>query len=75
MKLSSAATAGSSIVALLSNVGSQAMNDNIFTVLNVLQEVEILALVDLNYPTKLDQFFLGFKFASLHPPESADLTA
>ena len=50
------------------------MNDNIFTVLNVLQEVELLALVDLNYPTKLDQFFIGFEFASLHAPEGADLT-
>ena len=36
---------------------------------NVLQIIELMALVDLRYPAKLNQFLHGFKFSMLNPPE------
>ena len=46
--------------ALLSSLFSQSSTGNLWSLFNVLQIVEIVALLELDYPQKLEQFFHGF---------------
>ena len=41
----------------------------------MLQMLEIIALVELNYPDRLEQFFQGFSFALLIAPPELDYTS
>ena len=51
-------------------LASSASISKIFSLFNTLQIIQIAALIDLEYPPKLDQFYHGFKFTLLNtPPE------
>ena len=54
---------------LLSGALTSAANSNMWSMFNVLQIIELMALIDLRYPSKLNQFLHGFKFSMLNPPE------
>ena len=52
-----------------SSLITSASSSNVWNIINLIQLIEIIALVDINYPERLEQFFRGFEFALLNTPE------
>ena len=42
--------------------------ESIWSVLNTFQLIIIIALLEIDYPPKVEAFFQGFEFASLNMP-------
>ena len=64
------AAGGAVGVAIGASVLSGAANfQSIWAMLNTFQLVIIIALLDIEYPPKVEGFFQGFEFASLSMPQ------
>ena len=50
-------------------VSRSANFESIWTVLNTFQLIIVIALLEIDYPPKVEAFFHGFEFASLNLPQ------
>ena len=50
---------------IASGLVSSAGSSHLWNIVNVIQTIEVMALIELPYPEKLEQFFDGYKFALL----------
>ena len=60
---------------LVSSVLSTTSSSNVFSLFNVLQIIEMVALIELNYPEKLNQFYHGFEFTLMNTPSELNLVS
>ena len=63
--LGAVASAFSLVTSILRHTITSIRNGRFWFVFNTLQMIELFALLDLNYPPRLEQFFHGFSFTLL----------
>ena len=56
-------------VKLASSIVTQAQGGSIWSLFNTIQLMEIIFLIELEYPEKVDQYLHGFEFTLLNLPE------
>ena len=70
MEITAAAAGAAVAVSAVSNLAMGSTNfQSIWTILNTFQLVIVIALLDIEYPTKVEAFMQGFELAALSMPE------
>ena len=57
---------------MASSVLTSASGGNLWNMFNSVQIIEMVALIELNFPDRLEQFFHGYEFALLNTPEQVN---